>query len=254
MQSTMKRMANSRPAHSVTTNSCRIPRTFWREIPMAHYSGGISSPRGIQPSIRSRSSVRMCSLAGKFNFFSIWVRSKGIFTLRPKNRVQIVFEELSLQKSNKSCFHQSDKITIFDTKIANQSAVLDVFCNERVNETIVSTGSNMLIEFEASAKRTTSFGFKAKYRFVAEDDLDSTYQRRFDTIEMDSTAVAITAENSPTDDSTTTTRDEKQVQASRNCAPGESYSLLNLFNINFHTQNLSPSVSSWIIPIPKNIY
>lgn len=46
-----------------------------------------------------------------------------------------------------------------------KSTVTDVFCNEKFKQLVMSTGPNLLIEFEASSK-TATFGFNGLYRFT----------------------------------------------------------------------------------------
>lgn len=56
-----------------------------------------------------------------------------------------------------------------------KSTVTDVFCNEKFKQLVMSTGPNLLIEFEASSKKTT-FGFSGMYRFTEfgnESDYDN---------------------------------------------------------------------------------
>lgn len=65
-----------------------------------------------------------------------------------------------------SCIYHTDKITIYDSKLPEKSAIIDVFCNEQKYKKIIkSSQQNLLIEFETSSKKS-SFGFSGKYKFV----------------------------------------------------------------------------------------
>lgn len=64
-----------------------------------------------------------------------------------------------------SCINLLDKITVYDSKIADKTSIIDVFCNKKEKiQKIMSSGPNLLIEFESSSNRTFN-GFSAKYRF-----------------------------------------------------------------------------------------
>lgn len=66
-----------------------------------------------------------------------------------------------------SCINLSDKITVYDGKTASdKTSIIDVYCSEKMNKKIISSGPNLLIEFESSSNRTSN-GFSAKYRFTA---------------------------------------------------------------------------------------
>ncbi|XP_036325019.1 uncharacterized protein LOC118738202 [Rhagoletis pomonella] len=85
------------------------------------------------------------------------------FIGRPESCVEIVFEELQLPKKNNSC--NMDKLTIFDSESANMNAVIDVICDVLPSRRIVSSGPDLLIEFNASSNITAK-GFRGKYKFI----------------------------------------------------------------------------------------
>lgn len=64
-----------------------------------------------------------------------------------------------------SCGGVSDRLTIYDSRSPDTSAVVDVLCQARYRKKIASTGAQLLIEFESSSNRSSN-GFSAKYRFV----------------------------------------------------------------------------------------
>lgn len=70
------------------------------------------------------------------------------------------------QSTSYSCINLSDKITVYDGKTASdKTSIIDVYCSEKMNKKITSSGPNLLIEFELSSNRTSN-GFSAKYRFT----------------------------------------------------------------------------------------
>ncbi|XP_017139587.2 suppressor of lurcher protein 1 [Drosophila miranda] len=86
------------------------------------------------------------------------------FIGRPDTRVEIVFEELQLPPVlSGGC--QLDALTIFDAESAHMNAVLDVLCTPCPTRRLVSSGPDMLLEFNASSNRTAK-GFRGKYKFV----------------------------------------------------------------------------------------
>ncbi|XP_012156107.1 uncharacterized protein LOC105664730 [Ceratitis capitata] len=85
------------------------------------------------------------------------------FIGRPESRVEIVFEELQLPKEKNSC--SMDKLTIFDSESANMNAVIDVICDALPTRRIISSGPDLLIEFNASSNITAK-GFRGKFKFI----------------------------------------------------------------------------------------
>lgn len=65
-----------------------------------------------------------------------------------------------------SCISVSDRLTIYDSRTADTSAIVDVLCQAGgYRKKILSSGAHLLIEFESSSNRSAN-GFSAKYRFV----------------------------------------------------------------------------------------
>ncbi|XP_030371779.1 suppressor of lurcher protein 1 [Scaptodrosophila lebanonensis] len=86
------------------------------------------------------------------------------FIGRPDSCVEVVFEELQLPPvASGGC--QLDSLTIFDAETAHMAAVIDVLCAPSPQRRIVSSGPDLLIEFNASSNRTAK-GFRGKYKFV----------------------------------------------------------------------------------------
>ncbi|XP_017026664.1 suppressor of lurcher protein 1 isoform X1 [Drosophila kikkawai] len=86
------------------------------------------------------------------------------FIGRPDTHVEILFEELQLPPVvSGGC--QLDAITLFDAESAHMSSVIDVLCSSRPSRRLVSSGPDLLLEFNASSNRTAK-GFRGKYRFV----------------------------------------------------------------------------------------
>ncbi|XP_068155107.1 suppressor of lurcher protein 1 [Drosophila tropicalis] len=86
------------------------------------------------------------------------------FIGRPDTRVELLFEELQLPPvTSGGC--QLDALTIFDAESAHMSSVIDVICSARPTRRIMSSGPDLLLEFNASSNRTAK-GFRCKYKFV----------------------------------------------------------------------------------------
>ncbi|XP_017040955.1 suppressor of lurcher protein 1 [Drosophila ficusphila] len=86
------------------------------------------------------------------------------FIGRPDTHVEILFEELQLPPvASGGC--QLDAITLFDAESAHMSSVIDVLCSSRPTRKLVSTGPDLLLEFNASSNRTAK-GFRGKFKFV----------------------------------------------------------------------------------------
>ncbi|XP_017076754.2 suppressor of lurcher protein 1 [Drosophila eugracilis] len=86
------------------------------------------------------------------------------FIGRPDTHVEILFEELELPPvASGGC--QLDKLTLFDAESAHMSSVIDVLCSSRPTRRLVSSGPDLLLEFNASSNRTAK-GFRGKYKFV----------------------------------------------------------------------------------------
>lgn len=58
-----------------------------------------------------------------------------------------------------------DKLTIFDSESANMNAVIDVICDTPPTRRIISSGPDLLIEFNASSNKTAK-GFRGKFKFI----------------------------------------------------------------------------------------
>ncbi|XP_017000317.3 uncharacterized protein Sol1 [Drosophila takahashii] len=89
------------------------------------------------------------------------------FIGRPDTHVEILFEELQLPPvASGGC--QLDALTLFDAESAHMSSVIDVLCSSRPTRRLVSSGPDLLLEFNASSNRTAK-GFRGKYKFVPND-------------------------------------------------------------------------------------
>ncbi|KAH8383416.1 hypothetical protein KR009_008478, partial [Drosophila setifemur] len=89
------------------------------------------------------------------------------FIGRPDTHVELLFEELQLPPvATGGC--QLDAVTIFDAESAHMSAVIDVLCSPCPTRRLVSSGPDMLLEFNASSNRTAK-GFRGKFKFIANE-------------------------------------------------------------------------------------
>ncbi|XP_058976915.1 cubilin isoform X2 [Musca domestica] len=92
------------------------------------------------------------------------------FIGRPETRVELIFEELEIPRDGESC--NLDKLTIFDAESLNMNAVIDVLCGNSSsgNRHILSTGPDLLIEFNASSN-VTAKGFRGKFKFIPNNEI-----------------------------------------------------------------------------------
>ncbi|XP_073817819.1 sol1 isoform X7 [Musca autumnalis] len=92
------------------------------------------------------------------------------FIGRPETRVELIFEELEIPKDGESC--NLDKLTIFDAESLNMNAVIDVLCGNSSSGVrhILSTGPDLLIEFNASSN-VTAKGFRGKFKFIQNNEI-----------------------------------------------------------------------------------
>lgn len=60
-----------------------------------------------------------------------------------------------------------DTVTIYDGESLNANIIVEVICGKRTMKPIKSTGTDMVIEFNASSN-VTSRGFRGKFRYIFE--------------------------------------------------------------------------------------
>ncbi|CAH0723634.1 unnamed protein product, partial [Brenthis ino] len=96
------------------------------------------------------------------------VRCSYHFHARPKDRVKVVFEEVSLQKGDISCLRRADIIKVFDGKDTNAPAIA-MLCNELTGFEVLSTGPSLLLQFTANSA-SPGQGFAATYHFQPPPD------------------------------------------------------------------------------------
>ncbi|GFG38775.1 hypothetical protein Cfor_00211, partial [Coptotermes formosanus] len=88
-----------------------------------------------------------------------------------KERIRIVFEEVTLQKGDLSCLNRADVIKVFDGRSSSAPAIT-VLCNEGSELEVLSTGPDLYIEFVANSEWPGQ-GFKASFQFQAMDSITS---------------------------------------------------------------------------------
>ncbi|XP_063913005.1 suppressor of lurcher protein 1 isoform X2 [Zophobas morio] len=96
------------------------------------------------------------------------IRCSYRFRARYKERIRIVFEVVSLQKGDLSCLNRADLIRVFDGKTSADPAIR-VLCNEGIELEVLSTGSDLFIEFVANSDWPGQ-GFKASFHFQPIED------------------------------------------------------------------------------------
>ncbi|XP_063229250.1 suppressor of lurcher protein 1-like [Bacillus rossius redtenbacheri] len=93
------------------------------------------------------------------------------FRGRLKERVRIVFEEVSLQNGDISCLNSADVIKVFAGRDEEEEAeddgrrrVVAFLCNEAAGVEVLSTGQHLHVLFVANSQQPGR-GFKAAYQF-----------------------------------------------------------------------------------------
>ncbi|KAL4707265.1 hypothetical protein ACJJTC_019803 [Scirpophaga incertulas] len=95
------------------------------------------------------------------------IRCTYHFNARQSERIKLVFQESFLQKGDESCLNRADIIKVFDGR-QSTAPVLALICNEVVGYEILSSGSDLLVQFTANSN-TPGQGFKASYQFQMDD-------------------------------------------------------------------------------------
>ncbi|KAI4460109.1 cubilin [Holotrichia oblita] len=114
-----------------------------------------------------------CSYNFKARYFILF--PPLTYCYRNRERIHVLFEEVSLQKGDISCLNRADIIRIYDGGSATSPAI-KFLCNEGTEMEIFSTGPNLFIEFVANSDWPGQ-GFKAKYQFQSMDDNFIDYDR-----------------------------------------------------------------------------
>ncbi|VEN50840.1 unnamed protein product, partial [Callosobruchus maculatus] len=91
------------------------------------------------------------------------IRCSYRFRARYKERIRIIFEEVNLQKGDISCLNRADIIRVYDSRSTSAPSIR-LLCNEGTEYEVLSTGSELLVEFVANSDRPGR-GFRAKYQF-----------------------------------------------------------------------------------------
>ncbi|KAJ0177898.1 hypothetical protein K1T71_006771 [Dendrolimus kikuchii] len=99
------------------------------------------------------------------------VRCTYHFNARLHERIKLVFEESFLQKGDESCLNRADIIKVFDGRSAT-APVLAMLCNEVIGYEILSTGSELMVQFTANSNNPGQ-GFKASFQFQMDDKSSS---------------------------------------------------------------------------------
>lgn len=100
------------------------------------------------------------------------IRCSYYFRARSKERIRIVFEEISLQKGDLSCLNRADLIKVHDGR-DSRAPTIAVLCNEGAEVEVLSTGSDLYVEFVANSERPGQ-GFKAIFQFQLVDDASNS--------------------------------------------------------------------------------
>ncbi|XP_050449029.1 suppressor of lurcher protein 1 isoform X2 [Cataglyphis hispanica] len=96
------------------------------------------------------------------------IRCSYLFRARLKERIRLVFEEISLQKGDLSCLNRADLIRVHDGTDSGAPTIA-VLCNQGAEVEVLSTGPDIYIEFVANSDWPGQ-GFKAKFQFQPLDD------------------------------------------------------------------------------------
>ncbi|EZA59338.1 Cubilin [Ooceraea biroi] len=96
------------------------------------------------------------------------IRCSYLFRARLKERIRLVFEEISLQKGDLSCLNRADLIRVHDGKDSGAPTIA-VLCNQGAEVEVLSTGPDLYVEFVANSEWPGQ-GFKAMFQFQPLDD------------------------------------------------------------------------------------
>ncbi|RZF38176.1 hypothetical protein LSTR_LSTR005537 [Laodelphax striatellus] len=91
------------------------------------------------------------------------IRCAYTFQSRSKERIRVVFEEVTLQKGDITCLNRADVIKVHDGRAATAPVIREV-CNEVAQVEVLSTGPHLYIEFVADSQWPGQ-GFNALYEF-----------------------------------------------------------------------------------------
>ncbi|XP_068083956.1 suppressor of lurcher protein 1 [Anabrus simplex] len=89
------------------------------------------------------------------------------FRGRMKERIRVVFEEVTLQQGDLSCLNRADVIKVYDGR-SSLAPAITVLCNEGSELEVLSTGPDLYIEFIANSEWPGQ-GFKASFQFQPGD-------------------------------------------------------------------------------------
>ncbi|KAK0157756.1 hypothetical protein PV328_011454 [Microctonus aethiopoides] len=96
------------------------------------------------------------------------IRCSYLFRARLKERIRIIFEEISLQRGDLSCLNRADLIKVHDGP-RPETPTIAVLCNQDAEVEVLSTGSDLYVEFVANSEWPGQ-GFKAIFQFQPLDD------------------------------------------------------------------------------------
>ncbi|XP_015603832.1 suppressor of lurcher protein 1 isoform X2 [Cephus cinctus] len=96
------------------------------------------------------------------------IRCSYRFRARLKERIRVVFEEISLQEGDLSCLNRADIIRVHDGT-SSAAPTIAVLCNQGAEVEILSTGADLYVEFVANSEWPGQ-GFKAMFQFQPLDD------------------------------------------------------------------------------------
>ncbi|KAG5308949.1 SOL1 protein, partial [Pseudoatta argentina] len=96
------------------------------------------------------------------------IRCSYLFRARLKERIRLVFEEISLQKGDLSCLNRADLIKVHDGTDSGAPTIA-VLCNQGTEVEVLSTGPGLYVEFVANSEWPGQ-GFKAMFQFQPLDD------------------------------------------------------------------------------------
>ncbi|KOC65710.1 Dorsal-ventral patterning protein tolloid, partial [Habropoda laboriosa] len=96
------------------------------------------------------------------------IRCSYLFRARLKERIRLFFEEIALQNGDLSCLNRADLIRVHDGTDSGAPTIA-VLCNQGAKVEVLSTGSDLYVEFVANSKWPGQ-GFKATFQFQPLDD------------------------------------------------------------------------------------
>ncbi|XP_055690923.1 suppressor of lurcher protein 1 [Lutzomyia longipalpis] len=126
----------------------------------------------LQSSVASKGTIQTPLNLGTYSSKTV---CRYEFQGKPQERIQISFAEfLFPPRKGKDC-GESDVIQIYE-KLRDEFELIDVLCGGITPKPIMSSGSNLILEFHGTHISNKNKGFKADYEFLTNFGISTGYQ------------------------------------------------------------------------------